>query len=99
MFNYGKKGILDKTHKRLFTERSLKNLLKQTGFIIESIEGIPAPFPLAVKHKKLAEALLKLHQRLNKIYRRFFAYQLAIIARVTPNVETLIAQAEIKNNI
>jgi len=47
-FNYGKKGILDKTHRRLFTFRSMKRLLESTGFEIQEIHGIPAPFPNAI---------------------------------------------------
>ena len=31
-FNYGKKGLLDYTHKRLFTFRTLKSLLKNAGY-------------------------------------------------------------------
>ena len=33
-FNYGKKGILDATHTRLFTFRSLHELLKQSDYKI-----------------------------------------------------------------
>jgi len=33
-FNYGKAGILDSTHTRLFTFRSLRRLLRETGFRI-----------------------------------------------------------------
>ncbi|MCL4385684.1 MAG: bifunctional glycosyltransferase/class I SAM-dependent methyltransferase [Cyanobacteria bacterium] len=35
MFNYGKKGILDKTHKHLFTINSFNKLLNQNGFRIK----------------------------------------------------------------
>ena len=31
-FNYGRKGILDATHTRLFTFRSLRELLKQSDY-------------------------------------------------------------------
>ena len=44
-FNYGKKGILDATHTRLFTFRSLSELLKQSDYQILEMRGIPAPFP------------------------------------------------------
>ena len=46
-FNYGKAGILDRTHTRLFTFRSLRYLLRDAGFRIKRVRGIPAPFPLA----------------------------------------------------
>ena len=44
-FNYGKKGILDATHTRLFTFRSLRELLTQSDYKIVEMRGIPAPFP------------------------------------------------------
>ena len=47
-FNYGKRGILDKTHTRLFTFSTLKDLVIQGGFSIISKKGIPAPYPLAI---------------------------------------------------
>ena len=33
-FNYGNRGILDKTHTRLFTFSSFKHLVEQNGFFI-----------------------------------------------------------------
>ena len=47
-FNYGKKGILDATHTRLFTFRSLHELLDQSGYKVLEVRGIPAPFPKAL---------------------------------------------------
>ena len=47
-FNYGKHGILDMTHTRLFTFYSLRELLEQRGFQVLEIRGIPAPFPVAL---------------------------------------------------
>src|SRR6266511_720696 len=40
-FNYGKRGILDITHTRLFTFRSLHELLKQSDYKIIEMRGIP----------------------------------------------------------
>ena len=44
-FNYGRKGILDRTHTRLFTFNSLRELFEQTGYKVLEMRGIPAPFP------------------------------------------------------
>ena len=44
-FNYGKKGILDATHTRLFTFRSIRELFRQCGYKILDMRGSPAPFP------------------------------------------------------
>ncbi len=45
-FNYGRSGILDRKHKRLFTFRTLRHLLRDSGFRISSMQGVPVPFPL-----------------------------------------------------
>ena len=41
-FNYGRKGILDRTHTRLFTFASLEELFAQTGYQILDVRGIVA---------------------------------------------------------
>ena len=46
-FNYGKRGILDVTHTRLFTFGTLRRLFEQAGFDVIEMRGLPAPFPLA----------------------------------------------------
>src|SRR6478672_6270498 len=45
-FEYGKRGILDITHARLFTFNTLRRAMRAAGFEIERSEGIvvPAPF-------------------------------------------------------
>ena len=45
-FNYGKRGILDLTHTRLFTFASFRRLFEQGGFRVREIRGIPGPFAL-----------------------------------------------------
>jgi len=46
-FNYGARGILDKTHTRLFTFSSFRRLFS-SYYEIDIVKGIPAPFPLAL---------------------------------------------------
>ena len=43
-FNYGERGILDVTHKRLFSVHTFRNLLEQTGFLVRREIFIPFPF-------------------------------------------------------
>jgi len=43
-FNYGKRGILDVTHTRLFTFGSLRRALRQAGFEILETRGCRLPF-------------------------------------------------------
>jgi 2-polyprenyl-3-methyl-5-hydroxy-6-metoxy-1,4-benzoquinol methylase len=44
-FNYGKAGILDRTHTRLFTFRGIEQLLRDETFKIKEVRGVPAPIP------------------------------------------------------
>jgi hypothetical protein len=69
---------------RLFTFKSLRALLEQTGYEIVEARGVPAPFPLAIGGNRWSSALLKLNQVLLKISRRLFAYQICMRARPLP---------------
>src|SRR5216110_1256743 len=63
-FNYGKKGILDATHTRLFTFRSLRALLDQSGYNILEVRGIPAPFPKAIGNNLVSRFFLRVNRAL-----------------------------------
>jgi len=93
-FNYGRKGILDRTHTRLFTLESLRELLDQTGYEVLEIRGVPAPFPRALGDCFASRALLALNLALIRISRGLFAYQIFIRARANPTVENLLRSCE-----
>ena len=57
-FNYGKRGILDKTHTRLFTLSSFKKIILENNFVIKETIAIPPPFPLAIKNNFISKLLL-----------------------------------------
>jgi len=84
-FNYGEKGILDKTHTRLFTFSSFRRLLSQSGFYEVEVKGVPAPFPIVIKSRILAKLLLLINQFLIRISPGLFSYQIYILAK--PNIE------------
>ncbi len=92
-FNYGKLGILDRTHSRLFTFRSVRHLLRDEGFQIKEIRGIPAPFPKALGTGWLGHGLLRINEVLIKLSKSLFSYQIFVIAESTPSVEFLLGQA------
>jgi glycosyltransferase involved in cell wall biosynthesis len=75
-FNYGKRGILDLTHTRLFTFGSLRRVLNQYGFEVVSERGIPAPYPAAVGDGVLGRVLLKLNAWGIAISKWLFDYQI-----------------------
>lgn len=102
-FNYGRKGILDRTHTRLFTFNSLRELFDQTGYKIIEIKGVPAPYPKALGDNFVSRALLAINALLMHVSRGLFAYQIFIRAKAMPTVEHLLSEtidtsAELKKN-
>ncbi|MFN2622827.1 MAG: bifunctional glycosyltransferase/class I SAM-dependent methyltransferase [Chthoniobacterales bacterium] len=91
-FNYGRKGILDATHTRLFTFRSLKALLEQSGYNILEVRGIPAPFPKAIRNNLVSRFFLGLNQALIRVSRGFFSYQIFVRAVAKPTVHNLLGE-------
>ncbi len=91
-FNYGRRGILDRSHRRLYTFGSLQTLLAQSGYRILETRGIPAPFPLAAGHGWFSRLLLKANQALLHLSRGLFSYQIFIRAQALPSVHHLLEQ-------
>jgi glycosyltransferase involved in cell wall biosynthesis len=92
-FNYGKRGILDLTHTRLFTFASFRRLFEQSGFRVERIWGVPAPFPLVTRNRIFSWSLLKLNMVLIAIWRRMFSYQMVVEVRPMRSLEYLLQSA------
>jgi hypothetical protein len=93
MFHYGRRGILDLTHTRLFTFRTFKSLFEQAGYEIEEVIGVPAPYPLALGDGPLARFFLWINQALIHISKSLFAYQIFIVARPLPPMNWLLRRA------
>lgn len=91
-FNYGRKGILDRTHTRLFTFESLHELLEQAGYRVLEMRGIPAPYPLAIGLNWISRAFLALNEMLMHVSRGLFAYQIYVRAQAQPTVPNLLAE-------
>jgi hypothetical protein len=92
-FNYGVRGILDLTHARLFTFRTARNLFEQSGYIVQEVRGVPAPFPLALGDNILGRFLLKLNKLFIKLSKSLFAYQIFMVCKPTPSLEWLLQNA------
>ena len=84
MFNYGSRGILDRTHMRLFTFSSFNNFIEQSNFKIRKIYGIPAPFELALGNNIISKILTKINLFLIKISKSLFSFQ--IFFEISPKV-------------
>ncbi|MDD5163412.1 MAG: class I SAM-dependent methyltransferase [Candidatus ainarchaeum sp.] len=71
-FDYAKQGILDKTHLKFFTLKTIKKAIENSGFEIEKISSVPsAPVPS-----------MALKKALSKIFPGAFSFQFIILARV-----------------
>ena len=92
-FNYGKSGILDRTHTRLFTFRGIEQALKDAGFQIREVRGVPAPFPKVFGNGILGRAAIQANLALIRVSKTLFAYQIFIVADGTPSVEFLLRDA------
>jgi hypothetical protein len=91
-FNYGRKGILDRTHTRLFTFASLRELFEQAGYDVLEVKGIPAPYPKAVGDNLLGHLLLGINKALIHISRGMFSYQIFVRAAAKPTVGHLLSE-------
>jgi len=98
-FNYGKRGILDLTHTRLFTFSTLRRALEGAGFRVVQQRGVPAPFPLALGDSRPARALMSLNRHGNRLWKRFFAYQIYAIAQPRPSLDLLLRDAHVNSAI
>ena len=89
-FNYGRRGILDLTHTRLFTIKSLRHFLRQTGYKVLRVKGVPAPFPLIFGRGMLGKILLLINRMAIRIWKGMFSYQLFAVAKPLPTIDNLL---------
>ena len=92
-FHYGRRGILDLTHTRLFTFATFRELFEQAGFEIEEVCGIPAPYPLALGDNAVSRMLLWINYLLIRMAKSIFSYQIFMVVRPLPSLEWLLQRA------
>ena len=95
-FNYGNRGILDKTHTRLFTFGTFKKLITQSNFRINKITGIPAPYPLVTGNNIVGNVLIKLNKILIFLSKEIFSYQ--IYTEIKPEISIDLLYEKAKSN-
>jgi glycosyltransferase involved in cell wall biosynthesis len=93
-FEYGKRGILDLTHARLFTFATMKRAMRAAGFEILGTEGIVAPLPLIFGDTALSRMLLRFNGLLVRLWPAMFGFQILLRARARPSLATLLASAQ-----
>lgn len=78
-FNYGRRGILDLTHRRLFTVGTFKRLLNNAGFRVDKVIGFGPPISdLAGNRSSLFGIIDLISSKLAKAWPSLFAYQILI---------------------
>lgn len=93
MFNYGKKGILDITHKRLLTRKTFRNLFEQNGYEVLAVRAVPGPWQMILGNGFLGRAVTGVNAALCKIWPSMFAYQFFVEARPLPHLDFLLRTA------
>ena len=91
-FNYGKRGILDLTHTRLFTIYSFKKLLTNGGFVIKEIHGFGPPVRDMVGASPVLRAADSTSGLLARRWPRLFAFSFLIVAEKADELEDIYAR-------
>jgi glycosyltransferase involved in cell wall biosynthesis len=80
-FNYGKRGILDLTHRRLFTVYSFGKLLMNGGFVIKDVRGFGPPIRDMVGESRALRTADTASSALARRWPRMFAFNFLIVAQ------------------
>jgi glycosyltransferase involved in cell wall biosynthesis/SAM-dependent methyltransferase len=93
-FEYGRRGILDITHKRLFTFNTLRRAMRAAGFTIGQTEGVAPPLPFVFgANSPMSRMLMALARGLVWLWPSLFGFQCLVVARPRPLLATLLAHA------
>lgn len=91
-FSYAERGILDITHKRLFTRSSLLSALRSCGYDVRRVHAIGVPFQ-AVVDGSTGRFLGAIAAGLAKIWPTMFAFQFLVECRPRLGVQQVLAAA------
>jgi SAM-dependent methyltransferase len=97
-FTYTERGLLDRTHYRLFTLASFKNLFKGCSFKVCKTKLCPIPFEQLFPDKpRLVNVLTSLYMVAVRIWPSLFAYQVVLEAEPIEDPIEQLREREIKN--
>jgi hypothetical protein len=94
-FEYGKRGILDITHSRLFTFNTLRRAMRAAGFEVEHSEGIVVPMPFIFGRSALSRIALVINHALVRLRPKLFGFQILMVAAPRPTLATLLDAAKV----
>ncbi len=80
-FEYGPRGILDRTHVHLYTLDAFERFFLNRGYKLLAVKSTPIPFELVVSstgRSSLVEAFTNLYHNLALVWPRLFAYQFIV---------------------
>jgi SAM-dependent methyltransferase len=84
VFEYRDRGILDSTHLRFYTKRTIRQEIENAGFSILAMRGSSVPVRLIIG-SMLPEPLLRGWEKLltvvTRVWTALFAYQIILVAR------------------
>lgn len=89
LFNYGKRGILDMDHKRLFTIYSFKKLLRSHGFIIKKVKFFGPPIVDMVGQSAKLKIIDKFLSKLANFWPSMFAFNFLVVAERMDDIEDI----------
>jgi 2-polyprenyl-3-methyl-5-hydroxy-6-metoxy-1,4-benzoquinol methylase len=91
-FSYGKRGILDLTHTRLFTIPSFKKLLVDGGFVILELQGFGPPIRDMIGKSRPLRAADTTSGKLARIWPSLFAFNFLVAAQKADELEDIYAR-------
>jgi glycosyltransferase involved in cell wall biosynthesis len=94
-FTYADRGIMDVTHKRLFTRRSLTSALRDSGYEVRSVQPVPVPFENIVTGRpRLGRLLTRVASLLCRLWPTMFAFQFLVVCEPLPGVSQILSASE-----
>jgi SAM-dependent methyltransferase len=91
-FNYGKRGILDLTHHRLFTVYSFRKLLLNSGFSVEAVRGFGPPIRDMVGDSLALRTADTTSGVLAQWWPRLFAFNFLVVAVKEEELDDIYAR-------
>jgi SAM-dependent methyltransferase len=85
-FDYMDRGILDRTHLRFFTSKSVRQLMREVSCEVQKVIATPVPVQLVLPftESKFFAPLHELHYAITRSWKSLFAYQFVIVAAPRP---------------
>lgn len=74
-FNYTDRGILDRTHLHFYTQRTLREMIKQADLEIVHLGATPAPI------EEVLRAILEFNALTARVWKSLLGYQFIVVAK------------------